>query len=334
MSAKKKKKSFLIIALVAIIVAEAGYILASFGIFSLGGGRPRARMLDLYIDMVCRLAGGTKDICSNTVMRTLSSYQSYNKMAIRIVDLNYCKNMTLLRDQAIYLLNISKPLVDVFYTPSNNVTKIMVSLIESINKTLGWKLNTLEYNVYTISYPSLFADALEWAAVLPHKIYSPNMTYTVLRGENETLTLQVNSTKPRAILLIVQANLTFNTKLPRNLPPGKLLESMLNVTAHERLTYKNKTKTVRALAVPFPVYVGDRSMTVNIAVIYVVSGLTNMSMSMYSPHLVNSSMYYTIYNFETPLVVIGDKVSGTMQCLIVGYRNLTQFIDLVSRCLR
>ncbi|NPB01251.1 MAG: hypothetical protein GXO10_07740 [Crenarchaeota archaeon] len=333
MSAKKKKKSFLIIALVAIIIAEAGYILASFGLFSIGGAKRRLRTLDAYIDLVCRLAGGTKDICASTVFRTLSSYQDYSKIAIRVIDLDYVKNSTLVEEEALYLLKIAKPLVDIFYTPTSNTTKLMSMLIEKINKSLDWKLNTLEYNVYTISYPRLFAIALIWSSMLPKRIYSAKMMYTNLRGLNESLTVNGSSIKPRTVVLISQANLTFNIRVEgRNIP--KFLSSNLNISAVEILRYGNKTRSIRMYVAYFPVDVKNNVITLNIVALYLINKSTTMRLIIYSPYLNKTSIEYTFYNLTTPLVIIGDKSSGTLNCLIVNYRNFSEFRELVSRCLR
>ncbi|NPA70976.1 MAG: hypothetical protein GXO26_09220 [Crenarchaeota archaeon] len=335
MSARKKKKSFLIIALVAIIIAEAGYILASFGLFSLSRPRQRVKTLDAYIDIICRLAGGTKDICEGTVFRTLSSYPNYDKIAIRVIDLHYAKNTTLLRDEALYLLKIAKPLVDIFYTPTSNITRLMSNIIESINKSLDWKLNTLEYNVYTISYPKLFAIALIWSSMFPKRIYSINMKYIELKGTNVSLVIRgENSTKPRTIILISQANLTFNINVEsKNIV--KFLNNNLNISASELFKYGNKTRRTLMYVAYFPINVKGNVVTLNIVAMYLVNkSSTIMRLSLYSPYLNNTSIEYTLYNLTTPLVIIGDKTAGTLNCLIVNYRNLTELKELVTRCLR
>ncbi len=336
MSARRKKKSFLIIALVAIIIAEAGYILASFGLFSLNRPKQRVKTLDAYIDVICRLAGGTKDICAGTVFRTLSSYPSYDKIAIRVIDLHYVKNVTLLRDEALYLLRIAKPLVDVFYTPTSNITKLMSNIIESINKSLDWKLNTLEYNVYTISYPRLFAVALIWSSMFPRRIYSINMKYRELKGNNVSLVIKnlENNSRPRTVILISQANLTFNINVEgKNIV--KFLSNNLNISASELFKYGNKTKSTIMYVAYFPVNVKGNTVTLNIVAMYLINkSATTMKLSLYSPYLNNTSIEYTLYNLTTPLVIIGDKTAGTLNCLIVNYRNLSEFKELVSMCLK
>ncbi len=333
MSAKKKKKSFLIIALVAIIVAEAGYILASFGIFSLGGGgKMRARTLDDYIYIICRLAGGTKDICSSTVYRTLSSYRNYNRIAFRIIDLNYSKNITLMRDEALYLLTVAKPLVDVFYTPNTNTTRTMIRLIEDINRSLGWRLNTLEYNVYTISYPSLFLAVIFRSSLFPRKIYAENMVSTDLKGENETITLKRSSHKPEVLIFISQANITFSKPIGEKELPN-FLKQNFNVSAVDIYVHGNSMKSVKTYALYWPIALKRNTITFNIVAIYLINGTTRMILNIYSPYLVNSSVSYTLYDLRTPLVVIGNKVTGNLDCLIVGYRNLTELKDLVSKCI-
>ncbi len=115
----KKKRRIVLIALLAIAIAETGYILYSFGILTGGGAARTHRIssLNLALLIACRFSLGSPQLCETDIARTLLSSAKY--IVIRYVDLLSLQNLTsFVRDTVSLARNSDVELVDVLLTPT------------------------------------------------------------------------------------------------------------------------------------------------------------------------------------------------------------------------
>ncbi len=326
MAAKRKRKRFLIIALLAIIIAEAGYILYSFGLF-FRGGTSKPQLLTFTLDVICRAAGGNIYMCRDVASKLVSAYPEYRYEIIRIVDFEYIKNITYLYTQALKLLNISKPLVDVYYIPQSMQSSKYMKIVDMLNKTLNGTLTLEEFNIYPISNLTIFTSLLLIILTIPKYFITPQKGNITSSYGNTTISVNITSKKLRIALMLAQVNLTFTKSIS-----GRQLEKYLEVLAEAMYKTKNKTETGYGILRGTVVEMKDNSIILNIAALYLVHGNATLLLKIGSPILKYVEARYYIYRFDRPLILVGDKYSRSIKCLIFNYRSVEELEKLLIRC--
>lgn len=333
---QKKKKKFVIIALVAIALAELGYILYSFGIFFTttrpGGARPLAFLL--YI--LCIQTGAGPGFCQTQTLGLLTEYSRYSYLAIRIVDVPQA-NITKLAKQLSFLENYTRPIVDVYLVGPNGESQVN-NIVASMNKTLGGTLSPYILATFPVTNFTLYTRyILQYILYLPRKVVTPPRytgTISVEATPEFNVTYVANSTLPVSTII-------YNIAITFQHPIENILKELLN--------YVNFTGHV------INVVKGNRTVTkmIRIGRILVLkynSTYVLMRLVMYAGNLYKNSTavltvkvkdlkkavvhYYVISLVQPTLILIGNKENYTINCLIAPYNvNMTVLKDMITQCI-
>jgi len=173
----RKKRRIVIVALLAIAIAETGYILYAFGILTGGAAGPqRISSLELILRIACIRVLQSEQLCEMDIRRALLSRADY--VVVRYVDLLGQENMSKFIKSTLRLAeNSSIELIDVLLLPSLDIA---TSLTHTINSIIGRTGRTY------VTYPLTFEQAGVYYAALLN-------TLIVLRQLNVTLIGNITS---------------------------------------------------------------------------------------------------------------------------------------------
>ncbi len=249
----RKKRRIFLIALLAVAIAETGYILYAFGILSGGGvARQRVRPLEVALRIACLYTLGSEPLCERDVAATLLSNTKY--IVIRYVNLLELRNVTEFIYSTMSIAhNNTIELVDVFLTPSQELAS---SIRYEVSKVIE-----SPHRAY-VTYPITLSQAGDYYAALLNElilILRHNVTVignvtrlecTVSRG-NITLVKLMPRGKVNYSASLAMINLTYifrkpmyvvrsnATQVERQL--GTLLTYAINKTSIKVCRESNKT---------------------------------------------------------------------------------------------
>ena len=330
----RKRKRFVIIAIIAVIIAELGYILYSFGFFSQTG--PTAQPLANLLYDLCLQTGAGAGFCRGQTFKLLTDYlNSFKYISIRIVNPTNT-NIRQLADEFKLLSNFTRPIVDVYLVGPGGLDYAQ-HIVNELNSTLNGMLKDDIFATYPVLNFTIYTRyILPFILIVPKKIVTPSQ-YT--RKEVFYSTPLINATYV-ATSNISSCAIVYNIVLKLEHPITNLEEirKYINITG---LVYRkhgaryNITKLIlmtrilvysynkSAIALKYAAFAGDLKrgdkVTLLIRSILVKKAVVK---------------YYVISVTQPTLIVIGNKDNYEITCLIAPYNSTAETLkELIQKCI-
>ncbi len=331
----RKKRKFVIIALIAIALAELGYILYSFGILTSPrtGGGPLAYLL--YI--LCAQTGAGPGFCKTQALGLLTEYNKYTYLAIRIVDVPKA-NITRLAEQLSFLMSYARPIVDVYLVGPNGENQVD-EIVAHMNKTLGGTLSSYVLATFPVTNFTIYTRY-----VLPYVLYLPEKIVTLSKYAGLTrisavpvfnVTYTANGNIPAAVV-IYDIAVTFQH--PVNDIREKLFQ-YLNFTGYVVRIVKGKKFINKMIRVGGVLILKYNSTYVLVRLVMYAGDLNKSDttiLTVKTKYLKEAEVHYYVISLAQPtIILIGNKENYAVNCLIAPYNaNTTMLESMITQCIR